>query len=592
MSGNIPVLKMGFSFIALCSILFAASAENIISLCGTVKNGEGAVIAAAKVSLRSDTTLQSNTNSSGEFIISNTAIVNSNKMYRNQVLDLEIIGLKNNELIVCLHSPARDGVLDIFLSNGRKSISVPLDKMQPGEQNINLPKLANGFYLLHFTINRHTFTCKMLYTNDRIFLSNHTEASQLIQKPSIVGATGPVDTLLITKDGFKPEKIPVWNYQQNDIEIIMDRTRSLSISVKDMPSIKEMPAPLTMNDGTKVTSVEQWQTRRREMIRTLEDYEYGHMPPPPGNVSGTIATASTRITSGKVEADYRMIHLSFGPDHKLGFDLGIFTPVSSPDTKGYPVLISLDFSAGKSSLGASSAAISRGYAVATIAYQQLGADAPNYRSTAFFPSYPEYDWRDFSAWAWGISRAVDYLVTDSLIDKEKIMATGTSRNSQAVLLAGAIDDRIALSAPVAGGMAFRFSGKEMGGGQGQGITEIVDQNTYWFGPLFEKFRNQTPKLPCDQHWLLALTAPRLFIMCNSLADPYGRAYAAVQTYLAAKPVYQFLQAEEYIGVNFREGGHGMTSEDWDALLDFADQKLLKKAGNRRFDIIPPEEKLK
>jgi hypothetical protein len=285
-----------------------------------------------------------------------------------------------------------------------------------------------------------------------------------------------------------------------------------------------------------------------------------------------------------------MLHLTFGPGEKLGFDMGIFTPADT--MKRCPALIYLGYGAPtKSSLGAASAALSRGYAVVTINYTQLGADNPNYRSTAFFPSYPEYDWRDFSAWAWGISRAVDYLVTDSAIDKEKIMVTGTSRCGQPVLLAGAFDERIALSAPVAGGMALRFSGKEMGGGLGQGITEVVDQGTYWFGPLFEKFKNQTPRLPCDQHWLPALTAPRLFIMLNSLADEYGRAYAAVQTYLGAKPVYSFLKADENLGLNFRAGSHGMTSEDWSALLDFADQKLLKKAGTRKFDVIPSANKI-
>jgi hypothetical protein len=165
-----------------------------------------------------------------------------------------------------------------------------------------------------------------------------------------------------------------------------------------------------------------------------------------------------------------------------------------------------------------------------------------------------------------------------------------SRAAQAAFLAGAFDERIALNAPIAGGMAFRFSGKEMGGGLGQGITEVVDQNTYWFGQRLAEFRNQTPKLPSDQHWLVALTAPRLFMMCNSYKDEYGRAYAAVQTYLGAKPVYEFLKVPENAGLNFREGGHGIQAEDWKALLDFSDQYLLKKAGTRKFDVIPPAEK--
>jgi hypothetical protein len=403
---------------------------------------------------------------------------------------------------------------------------------------------------------------------------------------------------------------------------VLSGAKTAPIAVKDLPIIKEMPSPLIMKDGTKVRTLEQWKARRREMIEILEDYEYGHMPPSPGNVKASVVTPTRRVAAGArggfsmrgyrgaepgdapagsaaLQADYSKLHLSFGPSDKLGFDLGIFTPVagSAPadaaqTAKQFPILISLGFSADENSLGAASVALARGYAVATIGYSQLGADASNYRSTAFFPAYPEYDWNDISAWAWGISRAVDYLATDSAIDKDKIMITGASRIGQAVLLAGAFDERIALTAPVAGGMALRFSGKEMGGGLGQGIAEIVDQNTYWFGPRFAEFKGQTERLPCDQHWLPALTAPRLFIMCNSLADQYGRAYAAVQTYLGAKPVYEFLKAGENLGMNFRPGGHGMTAEDWAALLDFADQKLLKKEGTRKFDVLPPADQLK
>lgn len=361
------------------------------------------------------------------------------------------------------------------------------------------------------------------------------------------------------------------------------------VPIDELPRVEEMPDPLTMFDGTKVTTPEQWRTRRREMIQILEDYEYGHMPPPPGNVVAEVVTPSTAVTTRDgLSAQYQMLHLRFGPDQSLGFDLGLFIP-DGEAAATYPVLVSLTSAASENSLGSASAALARGFAVATVPYQQLGADSTNYKSTAFFPAYPDHDWRDFSAWAWGLSRAVDYLVTNPALDADKIMLTGVSRLGQAVLLAGAFDERVALSAPVAGGMAFRYSGKEMGDTRGQGITEIVDQNTYWFGPNFEKFRNRTPFLPSDQHWLLALTAPRLFIMSNSLSDEYGRAYAAVQSYVYAKPVYEFLGVPTNVGLHFREGGHGMNAEDWDAVLDFADQYLLGRDGTRRFDEPPPAD---
>lgn len=353
------------------------------------------------------------------------------------------------------------------------------------------------------------------------------------------------------------------------------------VAVKDLPVRKEMPDPLVMNDGTKVTTQEQWKKRREEMKAILEEYEYGHMPPAPGNVKG-------KEMAKKVLADgtgYRLVHLSFGPEEKLGFDVAIFSPRETETMKGpFATIIGLSFAANENAGRQYQAALSRGYAVAVIGYQQMGADNKNYRSTGFFAAYPECDWNDFAAWAWGISRCVDFLQNDAATDKTKIGATGVSRLGQAVLLAGAFDERITLVAPVAGGMALRFSGKDRGGGQG--IDEVVDQNTYWFGPRFEEFKGQTDRLPCDQHWLLALAAPRAFILCNALSDQYGNANAAVQTYLGAKPVYAFLGAQEKLGLNFRPGMHGITAADWSAILDFADWQWRGKDAKRRFDEPP------
>jgi hypothetical protein len=357
----------------------------------------------------------------------------------------------------------------------------------------------------------------------------------------------------------------------------------LPIPLDKLPILKTMPDPLVMADGTPVKTPDQWKARREEMKKILEDYEYGHMPPPPGNVTATETTAKD-LPDQKLH--YRLLHLTFGPDKKLGFDMALFSPLPTDTAKApFPTILSLSFAANERAAAGFKPAFDRGYAVAVIGYQQLGADNKNYRQTAFFPAYPQYDWNDFSAWAWGLSRAVDFLVTDPATDKDRLLVTGTSRLGQAALLAGALDERIALTAPVAGGMALRFSGKTRGGGQG--IDEVVDQNTYWFGPHLEDFKGHTDQLPCDQHFLPALAAPRPFILLNSLKDQYGNPQAAAQTYRAAKPVYEFLHAPDNLGLNFRPGTHGMTADDWSALLDFADEKLRGKKANRTFDHLPP-----
>ena len=56
--------------------------------------------------------------------------------------------------------------------------------------------------------------------------------------------------------------------------------------MNDLPVRQEMPDAMTMDDGTKVTTLAQWRLRREEIKAVLEYYELGHAPPPPGNVSG------------------------------------------------------------------------------------------------------------------------------------------------------------------------------------------------------------------------------------------------------------------------------------------------------------------
>ena len=86
--------------------------------------------------------------------------------------------------------------------------------------------------------------------------------------------------------------------------------------VKDLPVRKEMPDAMTMNDGTKVTTVAQWRARREEMKAILEHYELGHAPPPPSNVSGQDVKSGI-LLDGTVK--YRLVHLKFGPEEIRGW---------------------------------------------------------------------------------------------------------------------------------------------------------------------------------------------------------------------------------------------------------------------------------
>jgi hypothetical protein len=399
-------------------------------------------------------------------------------------------------------------------------------------------------------------------------------------------------------------------------------------AVKDLPVRVAMPDPLMDDDGHKITTLRQWQQRREKIKQILEYYALGHRPPPPGNVEGR-ELKSQQLLDGKVT--YRLVHLTFGPGQKLGFDAAVFIPADTEKFKApfativqpsfFPMQGTAVVSSGQGppKAGTTSAKpakagtparqlpaltpemaarqyaepLRRGYAIVTFYYQQCGADRPDFRTTGFFPAYPDNDWGDLAAWSWGMSRCVDYLETQPFADKTKLIALGHSRLGKTTLVAGAFDDRFALTAPAGSGCggtgAYRFNGKGRGGREG--LEDATKNFPQWFGPRLHEFAGQVEKLPFDQHWLMALIAPRLCIAADGLDDKATNVNALVQSYLAARPAYEFLGVPEHLGINLRPGPHRLAPEDWTAVLDFSDKYLRKMDIKRRFDQLPPAEKL-
>ncbi|HWC61333.1 MAG TPA: hypothetical protein VHC44_16690, partial [Verrucomicrobiae bacterium] len=282
--------------------------------------------------------------------------------------------------------------------------------------------------------------------------------------------------------------------------------------VKDLPVQTNLPDVMTMVDGTKVKTPEQWQRRREEMKEILEHYELGHAPPPPGNVRGK-DLKSRAVLDGA--ANFRLVHLEFGPKQSLGFDIAIFTPTGSGP---FPTIINPSFfmtpGAGSTNAAPARAEIStnaastvarvrfnfngpvdperaaqgfsnqlaRGYAIVTYRYTQCGEDNPNFRTNSFYPAYPDYDWGVLMGWAWGLSRVVDYVETQPFADKKKLIALGHSRLGKLTMVATAFDDRISLGAPAgssgAGTGAYRFCGPGRGGKEG--VEDMTRKFGYYF----------------------------------------------------------------------------------------------------------------
>jgi len=391
--------------------------------------------------------------------------------------------------------------------------------------------------------------------------------------------------------------------------------------VKDLPVQTNMPDVMTFADGTKVTTPKQWQRRREEMKEILEHYELGHAPPPPGNVRGK-ELKSSAVLDGS--ANFRLVHLEFGPKRSLGFDIAIFTPagkgpfptIINPSFFGTPGVmptnapVRAEVSTNNASTNTRprfnfnapvdperaargfSNQLARGYAIVTYRYTQCGEDNPNFRTNSFYPAYPKYDWGVLMGWAWGLSRVVDYLETQPFADKHKLIALGHSRLGKLTMVATAFDDRISLGAPAgssgAGTGAYRFCGPGRGGKEG--VEDMTRKFGYYFVPRLAEFTGQMEKLPFDAHWFVALTAPRPWISVEGTDDQNCVPNAVKQTVLAAKPVYQFLGVSpDRVGVNYEVHRHALTADDWNAALDFTDQQLRGIDHHRTFDQYPSEQ---
>ncbi len=417
---------------------------------------------------------------------------------------------------------------------------------------------------------------------------------------------------------------------------------------KDLPLRKELPDAMVMNDGSRVTTAAQWEKRRAEMRRILAWYAVGQMPPPPGNVRGKELKSETVLDGA---AHYRLVHLTFGPGEKLALDIGIFTPTQGgpfpaiilqggtppggtvlprlpqgpnqgkgedvllivgrgaaaappvPDTagatastrpagRGFPAPTAESMALQRSDL------FRRGYALVIYNPNDCAEDTTlreedgswAFRHTRFYPAYPGYDWGILAGWAWGASRVADYLVTDPSIDKARLIITGASRNGKSSMVAAAFDDRL-MGAPVVtggGGIgAYRFAGPR------KSETLDIMQKKYpnWFSPNLHEFWGQRERLPFDEHWFLALAAPRPFIALEGLADTISLPEAVRQSILAAQPAYTLLGAKDRIGVNYAHHGHAFTTEDWTAMMDFFDKYSRGRKIDRAFDRFPTEQEL-
>ncbi len=410
-------------------------------------------------------------------------------------------------------------------------------------------------------------------------------------------------------------------------------------AVESLPAHPGFPDPLLMLNGEKVTTAKQWNENRRPELKAMfAHYMYGEIPPKPAKLDFKSSLVDEKFLGGK--ATLKVVTISIPGSDVPKIDLLVVTPNAAK--KPAPVFLAMNFCGNhaihsdpriplaKSFLGsgckgctnnhATDAArgaqaadwpleeiISRGFAFASFANADVDSDRGNvsdgvYAWLAKERTGPAANSSTsnrgcIAGWAWGFQRCVDYLVTDSAIDKSRIAAVGHSRNGKTALLAAAYDERIALAIPHqagCGGTAPSRVKPELSapGANGRPTAEtvaVINRSfPHWFNAEFKKFNEQPEKFPFDQHELVALMAPRPVLLSNAAGDKWANPSGQFDVLKAAEPVYRLLAAggcdasemppegilvDSKLGYYIRAGNHSMTSGDWMVFLDFAARHL-------------------
>ncbi len=336
-----------------------------------------------------------------------------------------------------------------------------------------------------------------------------------------------------------------------------------------------LPDPFLFADGTRVKTRADWERRRKEILDTAVELEFGGMPPKPERFE-----LETMQVRGGVHS-YR-IHIWEGKEH-FTFPMQIYVPKETFDrTKKHPILLCGDGCYIYCNDAVIAEAERRGWLVAKFNRVELAHDMYNTsRDTGIYPLYPDLHFSSISAWAWGYHRCMDALEQIAYADAAQVAITGHSRGGKTILLAGATDERIAYTNPNNSGAhgcgCWRYVQNNPGAGEGEDkrserLADLTRSVPYWLGPEMPKYNGRDGEIPHDMHFFKALVAPRCFLETEGLADVWGNPRGSYQTYLAAKEVYRFLGAEDNISAFYREGGHGHGLKDFITLLDYCDCK--------------------
>ena len=345
-----------------------------------------------------------------------------------------------------------------------------------------------------------------------------------------------------------------------------------------------LPEALRFRNGRRVTSAREWRKRRAEIVDDFEREVYGRVPPNVPRVAWAVTALDTGTLGGRRvvakrlighvdNTHYPLIAVNVAMTLVVPADVGrpvpvmvLFRPGGLAQSLGRPIPPTErgPFSAAPPAPGSDAPATEQlivdGWGFAFLEPASIQADNGSGLTRGIIglvnggqPRKPD-DWGALRAWAWGASRALDYLQTDRAVDAKRVGIEGVSRYGKAALVTMAFEPRFAV---VLVGSSGEGGAKPHRRNFGEAVENLTGSGEYhWMAGNFLKYgasdatfgSRNAGDLPVDAHELLALCAPRLTFVSYGAPekgdakwlDHQGSFMAAV----AAGPVFRLLGARD------------------------------------------------
>ena len=377
---------------------------------------------------------------------------------------------------------------------------------------------------------------------------------------------------------------------------------------EDLPERATPPDLLVTFDGTAVTTPELWrEVRVPELHAVLDHYLYGRAPAPSASVVTLDSTAS--LLGGTVVLDQYTVSVDGAAD--LALHVAVFRP---PGDGPYPVWLALN-PCGNQSVLADPAIrlttafqeincvgdtpeqnrgtqadrfpvaliVEHGFALAAIHQSEIAHDDAmagdvGFRAALPVDGDPGTRWGVLQAWAFGVAHVARAVPEMAALDRDRIAVVGHSRRGKVALLAAAMEPTIGLVVSHQSGTAgARLSRSE----EGEPISAITLAFPHWFDAHFAAFSDRASYLPLDQHFLLALVAPRPLLLSNGAEDSWAGPDGTREAANLASPAWTLLGSsglggdndlDATLAYNVRGGDHSLGAVDWEVFLAFAEGK--------------------